>query len=103
MRTSEEMYPIVEDWQASGLTQKEYSRRHGMPKHILPYWAARYRQEKNGEDEKPVGFAPIKFATPVGATPERNVEIVLPNGIVVRLPDRVSPSYLQQVLRICSV
>lgn len=38
------MFPLVESWQKSGLTQKEFSRKHQLPLHILPYWVARYRK-----------------------------------------------------------
>ena len=48
MRTSKEMFPVVEEWLQSGLSQKAYSQRHDLPLHILPYWAGRYRKAQQG-------------------------------------------------------
>ena len=104
MRTSEEMFPVVEDWLQSGLTQKAYSQPHDLPLHILPYWAGRYRkaqQDPIGQPSQPSSghFIPV--------TTDKNMhgrmEVVLPTGVVIRFAEPIPVSYLQQMLKVCSV
>lgn len=102
MRTSIEMFPVVEDWLQSGLTQKEYSQRHRLALHILPYWAGRYRKEK----ADPLAASPQPSSghfIPVSTDKELSsgMEIVLPTGVVIRFADKLPVSYLQQVLKVC--
>lgn len=104
MRTSEEMFPVVEDWLQSGLSQKAYSQRHGLPLHILPYWVSRYRKAHQdpitaSSPSSPGHFIPV----PTGDTMNGGMEIALPTGVVIRFADPVPVSYLQQVLRACLV
>jgi transposase-like protein len=44
IRTEKEMFPLVAEWLASGITQKAFSQRHGLALHLMPYWVAKYRK-----------------------------------------------------------
>jgi hypothetical protein len=44
IRTEQEMFPLIESWLKSKLTQKEFSQKHKLPLHILPYWIGRYQK-----------------------------------------------------------
>jgi hypothetical protein len=102
MRTSEEMFPVVEDWLQSGLTQKAYSQRHNLPLHILPYWASRYRKAHQAPIDQHAQSSSGHFIpVSTGNTMNGGMEIVLPTGVVIRFADPVPVSYLQQVLRAC--
>ena len=98
MRTSEEMFPVVEDWLQSGLTQKAYSQQHQLPGHVLPYWVGRYRKTQPAADQKTSSF--IRLATPA-ALPVHGMEVQLPSGVVIRFAQPVPVTYLQQVLSAC--
>jgi len=103
MRTSEEMFPVVEDWLRSGLTQKEYSQRHDLPLHILPYWASRYRKFQ----QDPITASTLSSTghfIPVSTDKNMHggMEVVLPTGVVIRFAEPVPASYLQQLLKVCS-
>ena len=103
MRNSEEMFPVVEYWLQSGLTQKAYSQRQQLAVHILPYWAAKYRKEKAislDQDSRPSSGRFI----PVSTSEEmiNGMEIVLPTGVVIRFASPVPVNYLQQLLKLCS-
>lgn len=104
MRTSAEMFPVVEDWLQSGLTQKEYSQRHLLALHILPYWVGRYRKEKVNPSEQ-ASQPSFGHFIPVSTDKEMisGMEVVLPTGVVIRFANPVPVSYLQQVLKVCSV
>lgn len=99
MRTSEEMFPVVEDWLESGLTQKEYSRQHQLAGHILPYWAGRYRKTHPSSDQETSSF--IRLSAPSAPSVD-GMEVVLPTGVVIRFGSRVPVAYLQQLLSACS-
>lgn len=104
MRTSAEMFPVVEDWLQSGLTQKEYSQHHQLALHILPYWAGRYRKAQanpiaaSSPQPSPGHFIPVSTDKEMIG----GMEVVLPTGVVIRFVDQVPVSYLQQVLKVCS-
>lgn len=99
MRTTEEMFPVVEDWLQSGLTQKAYSQQHKLPGHVLPYWAGRYRKTHADAEQKTSSF--IRLATP-SAPPIHGMEIQLPTGVVIRFAHTIPVAYLQQILSTCS-
>ena len=103
MRTSEEMFPVVEAWLQSGLTQKAYSQRHDLPLHILPYWTGRYRNVQQGSIVSPPELSQGHFI-PVSTNKEMKggMEIVLPTGVVIRFASPVPVSYLHQLLKVCS-
>ena len=46
VRTEAKMFPLVENWIESKLTQKQFSEQHQLPAHILPYWITRYHQQQ---------------------------------------------------------
>lgn len=98
MRTSEEMFPVVEDWLRSGLTQKEYSKQHQLSAHILPYWVGRYRQTHPNTHPQPASFIQVSTA----AASVQGMEVALPTGVVIRFASTVPVSYLQQLLSLCS-
>ena len=98
MRTSEEMFPVVEDWLQSGLTQKEYSKQRQLPAHILPYWVGRYRQTHSSSHPQTASF--IQVSTP--PAPVHGMEIALPTGVVIRFANTVPLPYLRQLLTVCS-
>ncbi len=124
------MFPLVENWLASGLTQKQYCLDHGLPVHILVYWVGRYRkaQPHKATADKAVattsksvkkvvvadsssGFirlsppVPIPSPAPTAASiqlPAGNMEVALPTGTVIRFSATVPASYLKELLFLCS-
>lgn len=105
MRTSAEMFPVVENWLQSGLTQKEYSQRHQLAVHILPYWAGRYRKAQANpiDASSPQPSSGHFIAVSTAKEMISGVEVVLPTGVVIRFASAIPVSYLQQLLKACSV
>jgi len=124
------MFPLVEEWLASGLTQKQYCLDHGLPVHILVYWVGRYRKAQprkaiadkekatTGKNSKKgiatqsaSGFIrlspplPIPTAAPTAASsqlPTASMEVVLPTGAIIRFSTTVPAGYLKELLSLCS-
>ncbi len=120
------MFPLVESWQKSGLTQKEFSQQYGVSEHVFYYWVSRYRNtqsvvplSKSGSVApiKPVAEAPtatafIRLPTPAAplpaATPvpppaatlvtDTETVVELPSGVVLRFSGLVPASYLKELV-----
>ena len=70
-----EMSLIVEQWQESGMTQKEYARDHGIKLSTLRYWIHKSREELT-----PDGFIPFTIPS------DNAIRLLYPNGIELQLP-----------------
>ncbi len=129
LKTEQEMFPLVEAWLQSGLTQKQFCLNHRLPVHILVYWVGRHRQSQSSKvsadkaetatgkatkevvaREKSSGFirlspppaSPPPTSTASTATPTGNMEVILPTGTIIRFSTTVPASYLTELLSVCS-
>jgi hypothetical protein len=103
IRTPTEMFPLVESWLQSGLTQQAFSLRHQLPVHVFVYWVGRYRKaHPAGVDSSAGGVAPgfIRLSAP--AISVTTTEVILPGGVVIRFSGLVPVAYLQELARGCS-
>lgn len=79
---TESMYELVQQWQQSGKTQKQFSEENHIRLHTFIYWVQKYRQS-NTPDQ---GFASLTISQENGVVPSTpKVEIELTGGIVVRI------------------
>ena len=44
LRQAAEMYPLIESYLDSGLTQKQFYRQQELPHHVFSYWLRHYRK-----------------------------------------------------------
>ncbi len=101
IRTEKEMFPLVAEWLASGISQKEFGQRHGLALHIMPYWVARYRKAHPSAAPTPTtnsGF----FQLPTPQATVSPMEVALASGAVIRFSSLIPGSYLQELLSVCS-
>jgi transposase-like protein len=80
-RTREEMFPIVESWQQSGLSKKAFCEAQGIIKSVFFYWCKKYREE-----HRPGGFVALTTGGVHALAQGQSMEIQYPNGVVLRLP-----------------
>jgi len=73
-----EMFHLVEKYQKSGLSQKQFCEEHHLPKSTFLYWLKKYRTE----NKQAAGFIPINLS---GLNPASDYQIELPNGIRIYL------------------
>ena len=64
---------MIEDWQRSGLSQKQYCLEHTIAYHIFHYWYKRSRTKKAGDGEDSSPFLKL-----VSSSPAAGVHIELP-------------------------
>ena len=88
--TLDEMRPIIEKWEDSGLTKKEFCEQQGIAPSVFYYWYKKYKTQDN-----PAGFVPIKIKN---NTKAGQLEIHYPNGVKLKLSSDVSPSLLRQYI-----
>jgi len=89
-RTKEEMFPIIESWQSSGLSKRFFCDQQGIPKSVFLYWHKKYKAEQD-----PGGFLSMKIAD---ASCQAKIEIVYPNGVILRFSGHTSPAVIRQYL-----
>jgi hypothetical protein len=92
-RTAEEMFPVVEAWQDSGLSKKAFCEERGIIKSVFLYWCYRYREEK-GQG----GFVPLTLGATHAFAPGYSIEVQYPNGVVLKLPANTPASLVRQYI-----
>lgn len=93
-RTEEEMFPLVEQWQSSGQTQKAFCTEQDISISIFTYWLRRYRDQANTPEAQESGFVSVCLADPRAAA----LELALPSGAVLRFAQMIPLSYLKALL-----
>jgi len=75
------MYNLVEQWQQSGVSQKQFSAEHNIKLATFSYWAKKYRISKQGDP----GFARVELSQHNLSSTTARIEIALADGLVVRI------------------
>ena len=94
-RTPEKMFPLIQSWEASDLSQKDFCALHHLKPHVFWYWLRRYRErEKAGQSQQ--NFIPIK----VGPKADKRIfaEIIYPDGTRLLLNEAVDLKVLRSLL-----
>lgn len=100
---------IISGYAASGLTQKAYARSEGVNYHTLVSWLGQSRlvggsrpRSKQQTEAKAPGFAQITWPPPLPGAPAETtaarLEVVLPDGVIVRGDDPASLVVLLRAL-----
>lgn len=97
MRSAEEMFPLIREWERSGLSKKEYYTRYEIEPHVFYYWLRRYREEGEPAPTAGRGFVSIEVEEGLQGE-EALVEIIYPDGTRLVFKERVSTAFLQEVL-----
>ena len=90
---------VLRRWRRSGLSLREFAREKGLSANTLAWWRWKLRREDGGE--QPVELVELKrewVAAPHTVAPV-HLEVVLGNGIVVRVPEVFEESALERVVR----
>src|SRR4051812_32801414 len=95
----EQMYPHIEQWKQSRLSQKVYCEQQAVKYHVFHYWYKVYRDEHQTDQEsKPLGsFIPLTLSSsPVTAAV---LELHLCGGHRLVFHQMVSADYLKALIR----
>lgn len=94
-RSKDEMYPLIEAWQNSGLTGRAFCYQQGIAKSVFYYWHKQYKADK-----EPGGFVPVNINRVHKVAADVFIEIQYPTGIILRLPGQTHPSTIRQYLQL---
>ena len=89
--TPAEREEYVLRYRTSGLTQKQYCEEEGLSVATLGYWLKRARDQ---EEQQVGSFVPIQPA----ARDNKDIEIIYPDGIKVRMNHSVDVEYIRALL-----
>jgi hypothetical protein len=85
----EKMFALISEWESGADRRDVFCDRNGITLATFSYWRTKYRRE--GTQLSP-RFIELKPSTPV------NLEVVYPNGVIVRLPESRPLSDLQALI-----
>jgi hypothetical protein len=97
-RTPAEMYPVIETYLDSGLTQRVFCRQQGLSMQVFAYWLAKYRREQKFERAPSEGDAFIELAAPAGGNERAVAELVYPSGVRLRLFESVGVETIERLV-----
>jgi len=95
-RTAVNMFPLIDEYRAGNLTQKQFCQRHNLPLWTFHYWLRKYRKQPIAS-ATPAAFVPVRIAKTAGPV-QPNCEIVYPNGVTLRFHHPVEPDLLSQLI-----
>src|SRR5690349_9727080 len=104
MATRAEWAERVARWEASELSAAEVAAREGILRKRLVWWRWRLQSSPRPASVPPLDFVPVRVVAPA-ARPSGGggpIEIVLPNGRVVRVPAGFDATELERVLAVAS-
>ena len=92
----------VRSWRASGMSQADYCRLHGLKNHRLTYYKLQEDKRTSAKSTATGGkqsraeklFLPVKMASPVGGS----MRVILDNGVSIEFDNNSDPVWLGKVL-----
>jgi transposase len=102
--TAPQKLEIVQESYGVGATVSEVARRHGVRAGLVYQWREKVRTGViSGGRESEAQFMPVALAESLGQSMSTNapvadmIELVLRNGRILRVPDRVAPVRVLQL------
>lgn len=86
----------IEAWQASGLSQADYCRRHGLNTNSFSARCHDYRKQALGD---PIGLIPVRVVEPARLGSDGPIVLVHALGHRLEFPAAVSPVWLAELLK----
>ena len=92
LEKQQRMFSLVEQWQASEMTKKEFCHHHDINLSTFGYWTSRYRRSCAGSAG---GFVQIGSS----AEPSGGMQLIYPNGVRL-LVDGHDPRLLGELIHL---
>ena len=93
---------LVASWAKSGLSQAEFCRRRGVKAVTFGWWRRRLAEGTDDHENADGRRVPPRRRKPGGRSVGEHaafVEVVLPQGVVVRVPGNFDPAQVTGLLR----
>lgn len=79
MSKKEEMYAMLAEYRASGMSRGEFCQSRQISLDVFKYWTSKERAEKGSAHPLKMRFVPLQVQEPLASS----LEIVFPNGLKV--------------------
>lgn len=98
-RTSEAWRDLIQSWQSSELTQKQFCAQQSIAYSAFHYWFKKFRNEKSPSRINS-GFVPVKITPdkPVEKYGSVMAEVLLPDGRRVIIYQGIDVQFLRDLL-----
>ena len=85
-RTADQMFPLMERYNSSGQSIKEFCVQHGLNEGTFHYWLKKYRAQKSIQTKD--SFRQIKVVADKSVYDQgnRRIEIRTPSGLKINIP-----------------
>ena len=88
--TKDQMYAIIRELEASGLTQEVFLKRRDISKSTFGYWRKKYLQDHLPKQPPSSRLIPVQIEPETfPLTESNNLEIIYPNGVRIILSGQV--------------
>jgi len=96
-RSRDEWRAHIARWRGSGLSGADYARLHDLNANTFAWWRSELREKRSALGPGSLTLVPV--TTPRAEADRRPVEVALPGGVVVRVPDHVDPARVAGLVR----
>lgn len=87
-------------WKSSGLTPKEFCKKHDFPSHQFYYWLKIIKEKKHtSPSNSPGNFVPVTLPKLEQRATAPILELVCPNGIQIKFYSPVNFSELRSLIK----
>ncbi len=92
-----EMFTLIEQWEKSGISQKEFCTQSDLRSHVFYYWLSKYKRTRSTTGS---GFVPVEISSDEAQSKEQGeIHIQYPNGVMVILRESVNISRLRALIK----
>ncbi|WP_164020082.1 IS66 family insertion sequence element accessory protein TnpA [Pyxidicoccus trucidator] len=93
----QEWLRVAEEFEASGLTQREFAGRRGLRLSTLQSWVYRRRRQVSAEAQPAVRLLPVQVSS-VPASDAAPLEVALGSGVRVRVSPGTDVDYVARLV-----
>jgi transposase-like protein len=93
MKRAAQMYPLVEEYLSSGVSQEQFCSSRGLASSSFHYWIKKYK----AANQAPAGFVAVNTHA---MEPEASMELTYPNGVKLRV-ESSDLVFISQLLKLC--
>lgn len=99
-RRAETIRQLVREFQASNLSQAEFSRRHAIPLSTFQWYLKKHRDDEDVTGAVCAGLVAVEVARPIPHDDEKALAVVLPGGRRIEVGMGFDASTLAQIVAV---
>ena len=97
-REKPEWVRVAEEYEASGLTQREFAERRGLTLSTLQSWVYRRRRQEGAPVAQPVRLLPVQVTTASVVSGSDSLEVLTASGERVRFAAGTDVEYVARLV-----